>query len=55
MKDGLFTTYYESGGLFEETKYRHGTPKFKRVYREDGTLVDKKGFFDKKVIKRIVG
>jgi len=25
------------------------------VYREDGTLADEKGFFDKEVIKRIVG
>jgi antitoxin component YwqK of YwqJK toxin-antitoxin module len=45
MKDGLFTTYYESGKLFEEIKYEYGTPKFKKVYREDGTLADEQGFF----------
>jgi len=25
------------------------------IYREDGTLADKKGFFDKKVIDKIIG
>ena len=55
MKDGLFTTYYENGKVFEEIEYKYGTPKFKRVYREDGTLVDEKGFFDKKTIERIIG
>ena len=38
-----------------EVKFEYGTPKFMRVYREDGTLADEKGFFDKEVIKRIVG
>ena len=55
MKDGLFTTYYESGKVFEEIEYKYGTPKLKRVYREDGTLADEIGYFDKEVIKRIVG
>lgn len=58
-KDGLLhgysKTYYEDGGIFEEVKFEYGTPKFMRVYREDGTLADEKGFFDKEVIKRIVG
>jgi hypothetical protein len=26
-----------------------------RVYREDGTIADEKGFFDRKIIERIVG
>ena len=47
--------YYETGGVFEEVDYQYGTPRFMRVYREDGTLADEKGFFDKEVIKRIVG
>jgi len=35
---------------FEETKYKYGTPKFKKVYREDGTLADKQEFLIKEVI-----
>jgi len=52
---GIGRTYYETGEVFEEVKFEYGTPKFMRVYREDGTLADEKGFFDKKVIERIVG
>jgi len=55
MLHGTGKTYYEAGGVFEEVKFEYGTPKFMRVYREDGTLADEKGFFDKEVIKRIVG
>ena len=55
VKNGLFTTYYENGKVVEEIKYEHGTPKYKRTYREDGTLADEQGFFDRKVIERIVG
>jgi antitoxin component YwqK of YwqJK toxin-antitoxin module len=52
---GYSKTYYEAGGVFEEVRYEFGTPKYMRVYREDGTLTDEKGFFDNKVIERIVG
>jgi antitoxin component YwqK of YwqJK toxin-antitoxin module len=52
---GYSKTYYEAGGVFEEVRYEFGTPKYMRVYREDGTIADEKGFFDKEVIKRIVG
>lgn len=58
-KNGMFhgkvKTYYENGGVFEEAKFEYGTPKFMRIYREDGTLADEKGFFDKKVIDKIIG
>ena len=43
------------GGVFEEVRYEFGTPKYMRVYRENGTLADEKGFFDRKIIERIVG
>lgn len=52
---GIGRTYWEEGGVFEEVKFKYGVPKFKRVYREDGTLADVVGFFDKEVIDRIVG
>ena len=51
---GTGRTYWEEGGVFEEVKFEYGTPKFKRVYREDGALADEVGFFDKEVIRRIV-
>jgi antitoxin component YwqK of YwqJK toxin-antitoxin module len=50
-----YKTYYENGGIFEEVRYEFGTPKYMRVYREDGTIADEKGFFDRKIIERIVG
>ena len=52
---GYSKTYYEAGGVFEEVRYEFGTPKYMRVYRENGTLADEKGFFDRKIIERIVG
>ena len=52
---GYSKTYYEAGGVFEEVRYEFGTPKYMRVYREDGTIADEKGFFDRKIIERIVG
>jgi len=55
MVHGTLETYYESGGIFEEVEYNFGTPKYMRVYREDGTVADEKGFFDRKLIDRIVG
>ena len=55
MLHGYSKTYYEDGGVFEEVRYEFGTPKYMRVYREDGTLADEKGFFDREVIERIVG
>ena len=55
LAHGTARTYYESGGVFEEAKFEYGTPKFMRVYREDGTLADEKGWIDKKIIERIVG
>jgi antitoxin component YwqK of YwqJK toxin-antitoxin module len=55
MLHGYSKTYYEAGGVFEEVRYEFGTPKYMRVYREDGTIADEKGFFDRKVIEMIVG
>ena len=55
MVHGTLETYYESGGVFEEVEYNFGTPKYMRIYLEDGTVADEKGFFDRKLIERIVG
>ena len=55
MVHGTLVTYYESGVVFEKVEYNFGTPKYMRTYLEDGTIADEKGFFDKKVIDRIVG
>ena len=52
---GTGRTYYESGGVFEEVEYNFGTPKYMKTYLEDGTVADEKGFFDRKLIERIVG
>jgi len=52
---GTGRTYYEAGGVFEEVQYNFGTPKYMRTYLEDGTVADEKGFFDRKLIERIVG
>ena len=52
---GTGRTYYETGGVFEEAKFEYGTPKYMIIYNEDGSIADKKGFFDKKIIERIVG
>ena len=51
---GMVTTYYESGRVFEEVKYEYGKPKLVKVFNEDGTLADMKGFLDKKVIERFI-
>jgi len=55
MVHGTLEIYYESGGIFEEVEYNFGTPKYMRTYLEDGTVADEKGFFDRKLIERIVG
>ena len=55
MVHGTLETYYESGGVFEEVEYNFGTPKYMKTYLEDGTIADEKGFFDRKLIERIVG
>jgi len=55
MVHGTLETYYESGGIFEEVEYNFGTPKYMRTYLEDGTVADEKGFFDRKLIERIIG
>jgi antitoxin component YwqK of YwqJK toxin-antitoxin module len=55
MVHGTLETYYESGGVFEEVEYNFGTPKYMKTYLEDGTVADEKGFFDRKLIERIVG
>ncbi len=55
MVHGTLETYYESGSVFEEVEYNFGTPKYMRTYLEDGTVADEKGFFDRKLIERIVG
>ena len=55
LAHGTGRTYYETGGVFEEAKFEFGTPKYMRTYLEDGTVADEKGFFDRKLIERIVG
>ena len=55
LAHGTGRTYYETGGVFEEAKFEYGTPKYMRTYLEDGTVADEKGFFDRKLIERIVG
>ncbi len=55
MVHGTLEIYYESGVVFEEVEYNFGTPKYMRTYLEDGTVTDEKGFFDRKLIDRIVG
>ena len=55
MLHGTTRTYYETGELFEDIRYEFGKPKFMKMYREDGTLADERGFFDKEIIERIVG
>ena len=51
---GEVRTYYESGKVFEVTRFNYGTPKSKYIYREDGSLADKQGFLDKKLIDSII-
>ena len=51
---GEVTTYYESGKVFEVTKFNYGTPKYKRIYHEDGSLADEQGFLSKQVIDNII-
>ena len=55
LAHGTGRTYYESGGVFEEAKFEYGTPKYMIIYNEDGSIADKKGWLDKKIIERIVG
>ena len=55
MLHGYSKTYYEAGGVFEEVRYEYGTPKVMIIYREDGSIADKKGFMNKKIIDSIVG
>jgi antitoxin component YwqK of YwqJK toxin-antitoxin module len=52
--EGVVSLYFEDGGVFEEVRYAFGTPKYMRVYRENGTLADEKGFFDNKIIKGVI-
>ncbi|MDC1165927.1 toxin-antitoxin system YwqK family antitoxin [Candidatus Thioglobus sp.] len=52
---GTLEIYYESGVVFEEVEFNFGTPKYMKNYLEDGTVADEKGFFDRKLIDRIVG
>ena len=44
---------YETGEVFEEMMYDHDTLEYKKVYRENGTLADRKGWLDNKIIERI--
>ena len=55
VRHGYTKSYYESGAKKEVVLYEDGDPAIINMYREDGTLADEKGFFDKKVIERIVG
>ena len=55
MLHGTLKTYYENGNIFEEVDYQYGTPKVIIIYREDGSIADKKGFLNKKIIDSIVG
>ena len=52
---GTGRTYYEAGGVFEEVKFKYGTPKVITIYNEDGSVAEQKGWIDKKIIERIVG
>ena len=47
---GEVKTYYETGELFEATDFNYGTPKYKAVYRKDGSLADEQGFLNKQII-----
>jgi len=51
---GEVKTYYESGKVFEVTSFNYGTPKSKFIYHEDGSLADKQGFLNKKIINSII-
>ena len=51
---GEVKTYYESGKVFEVTTFNYGTPKSKFIYHEDGSLADKQGFLNKKIINSII-
>jgi len=51
---GEVRTYYESGKVFEVTRFNYGTPKSKFIYHEDGSLADKQGFLNRKIIDSIV-
>jgi antitoxin component YwqK of YwqJK toxin-antitoxin module len=55
MVHGTLEIYYESGGVFEEVEFNFGTHKYMTTNFEDGTVADEKGFFDRKLIDRIVG
>jgi len=52
---GTGRTYYEAGGVFEEVKFKYGTPKYMIMYNEDGSIAEQKGWIDNKIIERIVG
>ena len=52
---GTGRTYYEAGGVFEEVKFKYGTPKYMIMYNEDGSIAEQKGWIDKKIVERIVG
>jgi antitoxin component YwqK of YwqJK toxin-antitoxin module len=51
---GEIRTYYESGKVFEVTRFNYGTPKSKFIYHEDGSLADKQGFLNRKIIDSII-
>ena len=51
---GEVKTYYESGKVFEVTTFNYGTPKSKFIYHEDGSLADKQGYLNKKIINSII-
>ena len=55
LAHGTGRTYYETGGVFEEAKFKYGTPKVITIYNEDGSIAEQKGWIDNKIIKRIVG
>ena len=55
MLHGTLKNYYEDGGIFEVIKYNYGTPKTMIIYHEDGSIADKKGFLNKKIIDSIIG
>jgi len=52
---GIGRTYYEAGGVFEEVKFKYGTPKYITTYNEDGSIAEQKGWINKKIVERIVG
>jgi len=56
LRHGSEKAFYKTGVLKSEGNFNQGTIEgVVSLYFEDGTLADEKGFFDRKIIERIVG